>query len=316
MDGPGGSLPVLPAHVDAVRRFNRFHTQLAGALGERLLASRHTLPQVRVLYEVAHAPAAQPATAAQLAQQLALDPGYVCRLVGGLQTQGLITRTPVAGQARCLVLKLTAAGRREVRALEAASRRQVHALLAGLAPSEREDMVLAMARIQSRLGRDADGAPITLREPVAGDLGWVVHRQAVLYAREYGWDASFETLLAQIVGRFGREYIPGRERCWVADRAGEVVGSVFVVQEDDSTAKLRMLYVEPSARGQGLARRLVNECLGFARQAGYTRMVLWTNDVLVAARHLYQKAGFTLLEQAPHRSFGHDLVGQVWTRAL
>jgi GNAT superfamily N-acetyltransferase len=163
---------------------------------------------------------------------------------------------------------------------------------------------------------EEDPTPIILRDPAVGDLGWMIHRQALLYTREHGWDQSFETLLAEIVGRFGRQLVAGRERCWVAERAGEVVGGVFVVREDEATAQLRMLYVEPSVRGQGLGRRLVEECLQFARTAGYRRMQLWTNDVLVQARQLYLATGFQLIEQAPHQSFGKALTGQVWARDL
>lgn len=306
-------------HVDAVRRFNRFHTRLVGALGQRLLASSYSLPQIRVLYEIAHAPAADPPSAGPLAGRLGLDAGYLSRLLTGLQTDGLIQRTPAPGHARRQVLSLTAKGQRAVNKLEAASAEQVRSLLAALSPADQAALVSAMGRVRRLLGDAPDDRLLILRDAVPGDLGWIVHRQAVLYAREYGWDRSFETLVAEIVGQFGRSETQakaGRQRCWVAEREGEIVGSVVVVPKDELTAQLRLLYVDPSARGLGLGRRLVDECLRFAREAGYQRMVLWTNDVLVSARRIYQAAGFTLMEEERHHAFGKDLVGQYWGRDL
>ena len=303
-------------HVGAFRRFNRFHTRLVGALGDRVLGSDLSLPQVRVLYEVANAPPDRPSAANRLAQALGLDPGYLSRLIAAMEAADLLWREPSPDNAKRKVLGLTAKGRRVFARLDARSAAEVGKLLAGRTPAEQSELVGAMARIRRLLG-DAPGiAPVILRDPVPGDFGWIVHKQGLLYAREYGWDQTFEALVAEIVGKFSRDFVPGRERCWVAEREGEVVGSVFVVRQDDITAKLRLLYVDPSARGHGLGRRLVDECLRFARAAGYARMVLWTNDVLVAARRIYVTAGFELVGEETHHSFGKDLVGQTWSREL
>ena len=311
--------PVSAEHIDAVRRFNRFHTRLVGALGQRVLASSYSLPQIRVLYEIAHAPAGDPPAATQLARQLGLDAGYLSRLLTGLQADGLIERTASPGHARRQVLSLKPKGQRVVKKLEGNSSDEVRRLLAALSPADQAALVDAMGRVRRLLGDAPDDRVVILRDAVPGDLGWIIHRQAVLYTREYGWDRSFETLVAEIVGQFGRtepQAQPGRQRCWVAEREGEVIGSVFVVPKDELTAQLRLLYVDPSARGLGLGRRLVDECLRFAREAGYRRMVLWTNAVLVSARRIYQAAGFTLMEEERHHSFGKDLVGQYWGRDL
>jgi GNAT superfamily N-acetyltransferase len=238
------------------------------------------------------------------------------RLVATLEADGLIARTPAAENARRLDLRLTPKGEEAFRALDAASHEEVAGLLAPLSGAERRQLTGAMQRIRRLLGDASDDRTFILRDPAPGDLGWIAHRQGILYATEYGWDWTFEALVAEIVGQFARQFVPGKERCWVAEREGEVVGSAFVVRDDARTAKLRLLYVESSARGLGLGRRLVEECLRFARAAGYARMVLWTNDVLVSARRIYLAAGFELVEEAPHRSFGKDLVGQTWARDL
>jgi DNA-binding MarR family transcriptional regulator/GNAT superfamily N-acetyltransferase len=305
-------------NVAALRRFNRFHTRLVGALDESLLASGLTLPQSRLIYEIAQAPQGQPATAAQLGRELGMDAGYLSRLIATLESAGLVIRKPVAGNAKRLALSLTAVGRAQYRRLDRASARQAAALLQSLPPPDQSRLIGTLAQAQALLGdaTAATAAPVTLREPVPGDLGFIVHRQAALYAHEYGWDIGFEALLAQIVADFVHRFVPGFERCWVAERQGQIVGSVFVMRKDHDTAQLRMLYVEPTARGLGLGRRLVDECLAFARSAGYGRMVLWTNDILVAARHIYESTGFELLETEHHRSFGKDLVGQTWGRTL
>lgn len=308
---------VVPAeHAQAFRQFNRFHTRLVGALAGSLLRSGLALPQARLLYELAQAPADGGLTASRLAQGLGLNPGYLSRLITGLEADGLLLRRPAPDHARRLVLALTPRGRRVFRQLDAASAAEAASRLAGLSAGEQASLVGAMARVRRLLGDTPGPAAITLREPLPGDFGAIVHHQGRLYAREHGWDLSFEALVAEIIGKFGRDFLPGRERCWVADREGEVVGSVFVVQAEPGTAQLRLLFVDPSARGQGLGRRLVDECLAFARQAGYRRMVLWTNDVLVSARRIYQAAGFQLVAQAPHHAFGKDLVGQHWALDL
>jgi GNAT superfamily N-acetyltransferase len=240
-------------------------------------------------------------------------------LLTGLQADGLIERTASPGHARRQVLTLKPKGQRAVKKLEGNSSEEVRGLLAALSPADQAALVDAMGRVRRLLGDAPDDRVLILRDAVPGDLGWIIHRQAVLYAREYGWDSSFETLVAGIVGQFGQtdtKAARSRQRCWVAEREGEVIGSVFVVPKDELTAQLRLLYVDASARGLGLGRRLVDECLRFAREAGYRRMVLWTNDVLVSARRIYVAAGFTLMEEERHHSFGKDLVGQYWGRDL
>ena len=302
--------------VAAVRRFNRFHTKLVGALNNRMLDSDYSLPQVRVLYEVAQAPQDTPPAAAELANSLTMDAGYLSRLIAGLVKDGLIERRPSPENAKRLTLTLTVRGREIFKGLNAASAREVTGLLKGLTDREQSQLVGAMTRVRRLLGDGPTDKMFVLRDPEPGDLGYIVHKQTLLYATEYGWDWTFEALVSEIVGKFVQDFIPGRERCWIAEREGEIVGSVFVVQHDAETAKLRMLYVDANARGLGLGRRLVDECIRFARSKDYKRMVLWTNDILVSARRIYEAAGFTLLEESPHHSFGKDLVGQTWGRDL
>ena len=274
------------------------------------------LPQVRVLYEVAHAAPHQTATASGLGRKLGMDAGYLSRLIAGLESAGLLLRQVAAAHGKRLELSLTETGRRVVAELDQASARQVGELLASLTPQQQAQLVGAMARVQRLLGGEAGRAETVLRDPAPGDLGWVVQRQARLYHDEYGFDWTYEALVAQIVATFVQDFVPGKERCWIAERDGEVVGSVFLVRLDDETAKLRLLYVEPAVRGQGLGRRLVDECIAHAQACGYRRMQLWTNAMLVSARRIYEATGFTLLEQQQQHSFGHDQVGQVWDRAL
>ncbi|WP_426661639.1 bifunctional helix-turn-helix transcriptional regulator/GNAT family N-acetyltransferase [Rhodanobacter aciditrophus] len=302
--------------VEEVRAFNRFHTRLVGALSEHLLESDYALPQVRVLYEVAQAPRDKPCSASELASRLHLDAGYVSRLVAGLESEGLIVRAPSPENAKRLTLSLTARGRKAFARLNDASSREVTGLLEPLAPADRRMLTGSMRRIRRMLGDLPHQAAFVLRDPEPGDLGCIISRQARLYADEYGWDWTYEGLVAEIVGQFVKNFDREKERCWVAESEGEVVGSVFVVRSDEDTAKLRLLYVEPSARGLGLGRRLVDECLRFAKAKGYRKMVLWTNDCLVSARRIYQAAGFTLVSEEPHRSFGKDLVGQYWELML
>lgn len=302
--------------VAAVRQFNRFHTRLVGALNERMLATDYTLAQVRILYELANVrPDALP-SARELGDVLQMDAGYLSRLLSGLESDGLLVRTPSPENAKRLALALSDRGREVYAGLNEASAREVGALLAPLSQEERSQVTGAMARIRRLLGDTPDTRTFILRDPRPGDLGFVVHRQAALYAQEYGFDWTFEGLVSEIVGKFIAEFDPARERCWIAEMEGEVVGSVFVVRQDDEVAKLRMLYVDPAARGRGLGRALVDECLRFARGAGYRRMVLWTNDILLSARRIYEAAGFELLEEERHHSFGQDLVGQIWGRNL
>jgi DNA-binding MarR family transcriptional regulator/GNAT superfamily N-acetyltransferase len=302
------------ARIAAIRRFNRFYTQRIGVLREGLHESPFSLAQSRVLYELAHRP---PLTASALAKELALDPGYLSRILRGFEGQGLVERTQSEADGRQSFIALTNAGRAAFAPLDRGSREEIGALLATLAEPEQRRLVGAMKMIEDLLGEDsARKEPYLLRPHQPGDMGWVVHRHGVLYADEYGWDESFEALVAEVAADFIKNFDPKRERCWIAEKDGAIVGSVFLVRKSDEVAKLRLLYVEPSARGLGLGRRLVEECIRFARSAGYRRITLWTNSVLVAARGIYERTGFALVASEPHRSFGHDLVGETWERDL
>jgi DNA-binding MarR family transcriptional regulator/GNAT superfamily N-acetyltransferase len=301
--------------IQAIRSFNRFYTRQIGVLREGLLKSPFSLAELRVLYEIAHRK--QP-TAAELCQQLGLDPGYLSRILRGLEKRGLVSKSASQMDGRQSLLVLTGRGRKTFAALDARQSEEVAGMLRRLPPAGQARLVQAMRSIQSVLG--AGPEPKTayiLRSHQPGDMGWVVHRHGVLYAQEYGYDETFEALVAEIVARFVRHFDPKRERCWIAERDGEIVGSVFLVKKPKTVAKLRLLLVEPSARGLGIGKRLVDECLRFARRVGYKKMVLWTQSELPAARHIYQEAGFTLAQQKKHQSWGrNDLVSQVWERKL
>jgi DNA-binding MarR family transcriptional regulator/GNAT superfamily N-acetyltransferase len=320
---PAGASPaVASAHIDAVRAFNRFHTRAVGALDEDLLDSGFSLTQVRVLYELAQR---AESVASQLGDTLGIDSGYLSRILKGFRRNGLIAVRPAGDDRRRHALALTAHGRKALAPLQAAARDQARRWLAPLSPHDRQSVVQAMAtlhRLLSHLEPEAAlparpaAATVVLRGHRPGDMGWVVQRHAVLYAREYGWDQRFEAMIAGIVARFIERFDATGERCWIAERDGEPLGSVFVVRHSRKVAQLRLLLVEPSARGLGLGRTLVREAIRFAREAGYRRMVLWTNDVLDAARHIYQQEGFVLTRSEPHRSFGHALVGQYWSLDL
>ena len=302
------------AQVAAIRSFNRFYTRQIGLLEEGLLRSEYSLTEARVLYELA---LREGLTASELGRDLGLDAGYLSRLLKKFDTLGLINRTPSQEDARQSVLALTAAGRDAFAPLNKASQDEVAAMLRPLSTTERRELVQAMHTIQNLLGREAEPeAGFTLRPHRPGDIGWIAHRQGILYHEEYGWDGTFEALVAEIAAAFVNNFAPQWERCWIAERRGEIVGSVFVVRQSDEVAKLRLLYVEPSARGLGIGARLVDECIRFARAKGYGTLTLWTNDVLVAARHIYEKAGFNLVAEEHHHSFGKDLVGQTWNLAL
>lgn len=308
------STSVASEQIDAVRGFNRFYTRQIGLLEEGLLKSEFSLTEVRVLYELAHR---EYLTATQLRRDLGLDAGYLSRLLKKFETLGFLMRKPSAADARQSELALTPAGRNAFQPLDQASHDQIAAMLAPLAASERETLVKAMQRIQRLLGDSSPPAvPYLLRPLQPGDIGWIIHRQAVLYAQEYGWDETYEALIAEILGQFVNHFDPRHERAWIAEREGEIVGSVFAVRQSDDVAKLRLLYVEPSARGLGIGKRLVEECIHFARAKGYRRLTLWTNDVLVSARRIYQAAGFRLAKEESHHSFGKDLVGQHWDLEL
>jgi DNA-binding MarR family transcriptional regulator/GNAT superfamily N-acetyltransferase len=300
--------------VDAVRRFTRFYTRQIELLSETLLGSGFSLAEARVLYELAHRPGV---TASTLARDLDLDPGYLSRILKNFEARGFLGRTASEDDGRRAVIHLTPAGRAAFAPLDAASAAQVSGLLDRLPERSRAELVGAMGVVERLLSGKAGEAPaIVLRRHDVGDLGWIAHRQGLLYAQEYGWDATFEALVAEILAGFVRSHDAERERSWIAERGGAVLGSVFLVRHSEEVAKLRLLYVEPAARGHGLGARLVRECIGFAREAGYRTLTLWTNDVLTAARRIYLAAGFELTGQEQHRSFGRDLVGETWTLAL
>jgi DNA-binding MarR family transcriptional regulator/GNAT superfamily N-acetyltransferase len=301
--------------VDAVRAFNRFYTRRLGLLGAGLQGSRYSLPEVRVLYELAAAP---DRSASDLARALDLDLGYVSRLVKKLHAAGLVKKTPSPVDGRQSLLALTAKGVKVLTPIEQATREQIATLLDGVPPDLRDTLLGSMRTIQRVLdpGERSDSQVCVIREPRVGDLGWIVHRQAVLYAQEFGWDRTFEGMLAEIVAKFVKDFDAACERCWVAEREGAIVGAVFVVRKTKQVAQLRMLFVEPSARGLGLGARLTAECIAFAKAKGYRSMVLWTNDILSSARKIYLAAGFVLEREERHRSFGKDLVGQYWSLRL
>jgi DNA-binding MarR family transcriptional regulator/GNAT superfamily N-acetyltransferase len=308
-------MPAASDTVAALRRFSRFYTRQLGLLDEGLLASGYTLAEVRVLDELAQR---DELGAAELARELALDAGYLSRILRRFAARGFVRSRAHAGDARRRMLWLTAKGRRAFEPLEAASSAQAATLIAHLDAGARADLAAAMAAVERALSPTARGprAPIVLRAHQVGDIGWIAHRQGQLYAQEYGWDETFEALVAEIAARFVREFDPLRERCWVAEQEGRIVGSVFVVRKSARVAQLRLLYVEPAARGQGLGGRLVDECIRFARAKGYRTLMLWTNAGLDAARHVYEARGFVLERQERHRSFGKRLVGQFWSLPL
>jgi DNA-binding MarR family transcriptional regulator/GNAT superfamily N-acetyltransferase len=308
----------LGPHTDAVRRFNRFYTRQIGLLQEGLLDSPFSLTEARVLYELAHR---DKPTAGEIGGELGLDAGYLSRILGSFEKRKLIEKIPSATDRRQSLLTLTRHGRKVFAPLEARSKAQVAAMLAALPEAGQFRLVAAMDTLQALLGKPAtstgpSGEPYAVRTHRPGDLGWVVHRHGVLYAQEYGYDETFEALVAEIVAKFIQNYDAKRERCWIAEHEGEIAGSIFLVAESNSVAKLRLLLVEPSARGLGIGARLVSECVRFARRAGYQKIVLWTQSELDAARHVYRKAGFSVIEEKQHRSFGKDLTAETWELLL
>ncbi len=300
----------LDARVEAFRRFNRFYTQRIGVLQRGLLGSRFSLAEARVLWELAHR---ERPTASALGRELGLDAGYLSRILRGFGRQGLVKKEASRDDGRQSHLSLTASGREVFGGLDRRSQQELSAVLGGLPLAEQTRLVEAMRTIEEVLGAPAPAPPaVVLRAPRPGDMGWVIHRHGALYAREHGYDAEFEALVAEIVAKFAKRSDPRRERCWIAERDGEILGSLFLVRKSAGVAKLRLLLLEPQARGLGLGARLVDECVRFAREAGYRRITLWTQSHLGAARHLYEKAGFRLVAEKPHRSFGLDLVAETW----
>jgi DNA-binding MarR family transcriptional regulator/GNAT superfamily N-acetyltransferase len=298
--------------ISAVRAFTRFYTTRLGVLDQRLLKSPFSLSEARVLYELANR---QNPSAKAIGTELGLDAGYLSRIVQKFEEDGLIRRKPSPADRRQYRLSLTATGRQSFAKLDRRSHAEVGQMLAKLSDSDRQRLTAAMATIKRLLG-SSTASPAILREPRPGDMGWVVQSHGAFYASEYGWDASFEALVAEIAAKFLHSFDASRERCWIADIDGMQVGSVFLVRESDEVAKLRLLLVDPAGRGQGLGRRLVGECIAFARACGYRKITLWTQSILLAARNIYRDSGFVLVKAEPHRSFGQSLTGETWEMKL
>jgi len=305
--------PELEARIAAVRRFSRFYTRQLGLLQESLVHTRFSLSEARVLYELAHRDSV---TASELATDLDLDHGYLSRILRRFAEDGLLAKKCAPDDARQSLITITAKGRKAFAPLNKGSHDQVAAMLQQLSSADQSRVVGAMNTVETLLGASSQSSPsvpaIILRTHQPGDMGWVTSAHGALYAQEYGWNIEFEALVAKITAEFIENFDAKRERCWIAELDGERVGSVFVVRKNDDIAKLRLLIIDPRARGLKLGRRLVEECLRFAKAAGYSSMTLWTQSNLTAARAIYQRAGFTLTAQEPHHSFGADLIGETW----
>jgi DNA-binding MarR family transcriptional regulator/GNAT superfamily N-acetyltransferase len=308
-----GPAEVDDAAVAAARAFNRFYTNVIGLLRGKYLDTPYSLTEARLLFELAQRDASE---VADLRRVVDIDAGYLSRILGRFEADGLITRQRSPADGRRQVIALTGPGRAAIAVLDARSASQTRGLLAGVRDEERRRLLDAMRVITEVLTRSPRPRGFLLRAPRPGDLGWVVQRNAAVYAEEFGWDSSYEALVARIVADFVDHRDPQAEAAWIAEVDGTPAGCVFCVREDATTARLRLLLVEPWARGLGIGSRLVEEVLRFARGAGYASVTLWTNDVLGDARRIYQRAGFTLDDETPHRSFGQDLVGQNWSRRL
>ena len=309
------SLGDSDGEIAAVRAFNRAYTKKLGVLDQHLLKSPYSLSEARVIYELAHR---DEMTATEIGGELGLDPGYLSRIVQGFEDDGLISREALASDRRHFRLALTTKGRQAFARLDRSSHDEVAAMLSELTVADRKRLTEAMETIERLLGlsRALPPRPAILRDPRPGDMGYVVQSHGALYAGEYGFDATFEALVAEIVAKFITSFDAARERCWIADIDGDAVGSVFLVRHSDDVAKLRLLLVDPAGRGQGIGQRLVAECISFARACGYRKITLWTQSILLAARKIYQDAGFKLVASEPHRSFGQDLIGETWEREL
>ncbi len=304
----------LASRIEAVRRFSRFYTRRIGVLEETLLHSPFTLPEGRLVYEIANR---DRPTAQELCRDLGLDPGYVSRLLQALEKRGCVARKRSTADKRQTELTLTAKGQRLWAAMNERSRQDIADLLAELPIARQDRLVKALETVESLLDEPPEKrVPFTLRPHQPGDLGWIIRRQTQLYATEYGWDGTFEAMLAEISAKFIRKFDPKSDNCWIAERNGEIAGSVFLVRAGKTTGQLRMLYVEPSARGLGIGQSLVAACIADARAKGYKKLMLWTNDILVSARKIYIAAGFRLIREEKHDSFGKKLVGQFWSLDL
>jgi DNA-binding MarR family transcriptional regulator/GNAT superfamily N-acetyltransferase len=304
----------LDQNIEAVRQFNRFYTQQIGVLREGLLDSEFSLTEVRVLYELAQR---EGLTASELSKRLGLDAGYLSRILRGFKKRKLIDSTASEVDGRQFLLRLAKQGKKAFAPLNIRAQAEIGEMLGSLSAAEQRRLVEAMKTIEGLFGAQVETkTPYLLRTHQPGDMGWVIHRHGVLYAQEYHWDERFEALVATIAAKFIENFDPQRERCWIAEKDGEIVGSVFLVKESKTIAKLRLLLVEPTARGLGIGARLVSECERFARQAGYRKIRLWTNSVLYAARHIYEKAGYRLIREEPHENFGHQLIAETWELKL
>lgn len=302
----------MAGSIAQIREFNRFYTSRIGVLGEGYLQTPYSLTQARLIYELAQ----QRRTRwKELLDRLGLDPGYLSRLLRSLEKHGLLTRSASAKDRRVSHLSLTAKGRREFARLNARSETGIVKMLEPVPDTGRASLIAAMNTIRELLD-PAAAPPIALRAHQPGDIGWVISRHGEFYAQQYNWDSSFETLVAEIAGKFLKTFDPDREYCWIAERNGQRLGCIFLVRQSKTVAKLRLLLVDPAARGSGLGTRLVEECIATARRIGYKKLTLWTNDNLHAARRIYQRAGFVLVREEKHHSFSHDLVGQFWELKL
>ncbi len=301
--------PALAQQLSAIRAFNRFYTRKIGVL-DGMASSPFSLAEARVLYELAHR---ERPTATDIRKELGLDAGYMSRILRDFERRKFVTRERSKSDERQRFLSLTGKGRKAFAPLDARSNRDVAAMLEDLSPAERKQLVDSVESVRRLLGDKAETrASYLLRPHQPGDMGWIVYRQAILYAEEYGWDGTYEALAAEIVAQFIKNYDPKREHAWVTEKDGERVGAVFVAKESDEISRLRLLHVEREARGLGIGRRLVEECIRFSRQAGYRKMLLWTQSILVAARHIYRQAGFEIVREEKHHSFGKDLTAETW----
>ena len=304
----------LDQQVSAIRAFNRFYTRKIGVVDGNA-SSPFSLAEARVLYEIANR---EKPTATDIRKELGLDAGYMSRILRNFERRKLVAREQSKADERQRFLSLTAKGRRAFASLDERSSHDIAAMVKAVSPTERSQLVQAVDTVRRVLGDKSErpGTPYMLRMHQPGDMGWIVYRQAILYCEEYGWDGTYEALAAEIVAHFIKNYDPKKERAWVAEKDGERVGAVFVAKASDEVAKLRLLHVEPSARGLGIGKRLVQECIRFARQAGYQKMTLWTQSILLAARHIYKQAGFQVVREEPHHSFGKDLIAETWEMDL
>ena len=302
------------ACAEEMRRFSRFYTRRIGVLHEGYNGSEFSLTEARIIYELAHL---EVATASDLVKSLELNPGYLSRMLKSFEERGLIRRDAAPNDARQQLISLTEAGAQKFAALNARSRNDMLRMVGDLTSRQQERLVAAMNEIESLLSAEPEkGASYILRPHQPGDLGWAVQQHGLLYAEQFGWDETFEALAAEVSAKFLRDFDPKWERSWIAEKNGENVGCVFLVKQSDDIAKLRMLLVHPKARGLGIGKRLVEECIRFARQKGYKKITLWTNDILTTARHIYQQTGFKLVAEEKHKSFGHHMVGETWELEL